>query len=767
MAVRTLFLACLMVCAAGVAAAQSLALTGRVLDQDRAAVARATVVVTAVSSGQERRVTARDDGSFVVDGLSAGRHLIEVRATGFAPFIHEAEVGGAPVAIEAVLGLAGVTEELTVRGTTAAAVGRTPVPARDQPVTVNTVTSEFLQTYAVNDLVEALNNVTNVSAYQQYGVYEYYYFRGFNDSVQMVDGIRNEGNRVRSSLSNVERIEVLKGPSSVLAGSEAIGGTVNLVLKKPLATPVYDGSFTVGSFDTARASGGATGRLGREALLYRFDVGVEHSDNFRHDPWTRTNVTPTVSWRISPRDYVEARYMLNRNDVSGDGGIPQITNPDGSVTIPDVPRERRYNTPQDFSLATDQNIRVMYSRTLGNAFVARNVTAGRVYDDDYWVAESLGVVAPSAVTRTFLYFKHKRRPWQNQAEVTGHFQLGVRHDLLAGWDRQDYSSRTTRSANANITTTPIDLYNPVETHPTHTDFTISRYDYTDLLTNSFYVQDHVTLGSQLKLVGGIRTDMLDRWNHNNPVTNGVETEVAEVFREVNRTTWRAGAVYQPLGNLDFYGQAATSFRPNFNLQPDGSPIEPEEGEIQELGHRLRLLSDRLTFSTAVFHIEKRNVALSRPGGFFDIAGKIRSRGFEADVDGRVNANWVVRGGYGFVDAEYVDYVTTTAVLSGNQRPRAPRHSVNFSTSYSFRSGLGLSFGGRVLGDQFLNDANTLSFDGYALYNAAASYTRGRFQYSVNVNNLTDTEYWASTLGNRQFYPGEPRRVMAGVRMLID
>ena len=159
-----------------------------------------------------------------------------------------------------------------------------------------------------------------------------------------------------------------------------------------------------------RSAFGATGRLGSDALLYRFDFGSDSSDNFRHDPWDKFNATPTVSWRIGPHDLFDFRYSLNRNSLSGDGGIPQVTRPDGSIFIPDVPRERRYNTPDDFALSYDQNIRSSYTHSFPNGFGVRNVFAGRLFDDEYWVAESLRTTYPSTVNRTFLYFKHKRRP---------------------------------------------------------------------------------------------------------------------------------------------------------------------------------------------------------------------------------------------------------------------------------------------------------------------------------------------------------------------
>jgi iron complex outermembrane receptor protein len=576
--------------------------------------------------------------------------------------------------------------------------------------------------------LEALATVANVNTYNQYGVYEYYSLRGFSEGAQMVDGVRNEGNRVRTQLSNVERVEVLKGPASVLSGNEAIGSSVNIVLKKPSAQPLYEASLSAGSFNTRRTYGGATGRLGRDSLLFRLDFGVDTAEGFRHDPSNKLSVTPTVAWQMTRDDRLEVRYSFNRNDISGDGGIPQVTRPDGTVFIPDVPRDTRYNTPQDFALSYDHNIRLSYTRQFGNNLGLRNLYSPRVYDDEYWV-------------------------------------------VLGGWDHQDYHSRTTRSNNANITTTRVNLYNPVETHVPWTDFTISRYDHAQNYTEGVYGQDHVELGSRVTAVVLVRADYVDGSTYNNPVTNNVEGVGPLTKSKQRRFSSRYGMVYQPADRLDLYGQYATSFKPNFTIQPDGSELKPEIGAQWEFGQRLRLVGDRVSVNTSAFRISRRNVALSRPGGFFDQAGEIQSDGLETDVNGEFSS-WYFTAGYGYTNAKYVDYVTTTTagvrtVLSGNVKPRAPHHSFNYQAARNWRTGLTLAVSGRTLGHQFLNDANTLFFDGYSLVNLAASYTRGRTQFAVNVNNLTDTEYWASTLGNRQFYPGESRRVMGTLRVMFN
>ena len=471
-----------------------------------------------------------------------------------------------------------LSEDVTVRANAIiSSIGKTAAPLRDQPITVNRITADYIQSQGINDLVVALQSVGNVNSWNRSGVYEYYTFRGFSDSVQMVDGIRNEGNRVRTQLSNVESIEILKGPASVLYGSDALGGTVNIVLKKPSPQPAYDFSASLGSWKTLRSAFGATGRLGSDALLYRFDSGSDSPTTSATIPGTSSTPPRPCSWRLGPHDLFDFRYSLNRNSLSGDGGIPQVTRPDGSTFIPDVPRERRYNTPDDFALSYDQNIRSSYGHSFPTAFGVRNIFAGRLFDDEYLgggelcgrlsqhgqpdvpvlQAQAAAVGEPGGVHRP-VQGRRQPRP-AGRLGLSGLLDAHHPRGCGVGGDDTDRSLQPGRDA------------------PRCTRLPPTRYDYTDAITNAFYVQDQLTLTSKLKAVSasGSTTSTATRTTTRSPTA--WKPPSPAVNRISNKSTSRSGLVYQPINQLDLYGQYATSFRPNFNLQPDGSTLEPEYG----------------------------------------------------------------------------------------------------------------------------------------------------------------------------------------------
>jgi iron complex outermembrane receptor protein len=780
----------LLTCSA--AAAQS-TLDVRVTDSGRGAVANAGVVLLPPSGGPLTAATA-GDGVARFTGLTPGDYRLEITAPGFG--LHSqmvtltADTGTR--ALDVTLEVGGVREAVTVEGVaTVASIGRINADLRDQPLTVNTLTSDFLEDNAINDLVTALKYVPNVATYSQYGVYQYFSFRGFADSVQLVDGIRNEGNRVNLQLTNVDRIEVLKGPSSVLYGGDALGAAVNIVLKKPSADPSYEGSVTAGRWDTYRGAFGMTGRAGDSRLLYRIDTGAESATNFRHDPSDRFSLTPSAAWSFGSAGRLDARYMFERVNVSGDSGIPMIplvagftpdpertaigdpiaraVQGDGTDVIPRVPRDSRYNTPQDFGLGTSHNVRLSYSQILGGRFAFRDTVGILRFDDEYFIAEFLDVTPPRRVNRGFLYFKHHRYPVMNQADITGQVRAGVDHNLLVGWDYQHNPNYTHRRGAANFNTTPLDLYEPVETHvPVDVHgFPITRIDYQTANTNGLFFQDTMTLVPQLKFVVGGRYDNVDREAYNNPVTNGVEGQGPVTALKRDAFTHRVGLVYQPRPTYDVYAQNSTSFKPNFSVPADGSILNPEEGVQYEVGQRVRLLRDRLQWSSAVYQTTRRNVTRSIGGGVFEQIGKQRARGFETELSGIVTEALRLHLGYGFNKATFLDYRTGSGVgvnLSGNTPRRAPEHTLAFSTSYNWESGLSVSVGGQIVSAQFINDNNTVAFSAYELIDAGVSYRRGRIELGLNLTNLSDREYWTSSLGNRQLYPGQPFNVLATVRV---
>ena len=752
----------------GSAWAQARSVTGRVVDTQGAAIANAGV--TLAGSGQSPSARSAADGTFSFEGVKDGSYTLRVTAAGFSTAQQALRVDSATRVLTIALTVGDLREDVSVRGLLlgTASTGKTTLPLRDLPMTVDTVSSELVEAQGANDLVAALQNVPGVNAFTTYGVYEYYAFRGFLDSVQLVDGVRSEGNRLNTQLTNVERVEVLKGPSSALYGGGALGATVNIIRKKPSATPNYDFAASAGSWGTWRSAAGAGGRL-NSRTMYRFDIGAETAEGYRHNDATRFTVTPSVAWRLGDGTQINVYYTLNRDRFSGDAGLPLV---DGDLGVPvsenvlDVPLDRNYRTPQDEARSLDHNLQVVVARQLTASWGFRNTLSSRRVDDEYFLSEGVTFDPPNTILRDYLYFKHHRRPLTNLAELTGRFTRGADQQLVFGWEGQRYHNYTTLPENDFFSATPIDAFNPVEAQGP-SDLTIATSNVFTQNTNAFYAQDHLKLGPRVSALVGGRYDFVRRRSHSDAVDGDVQTEGPIARREAEAFTTRLGLVFQPAPRVDVYGSVATAFKPLTQAQPDGSSLAPETGSQIEFGQRLRFNQDRLQLQASVYRILRQNVAFRRPGNIFVQAGEVQSRGFEVEIDAAVRARWRVNASYAFTDAAFLDYEESPGVnRRGNTPVFAPRQTFNLWAGYDWSNGFGVNAGARYLGKTFADNGNTFEVDGYGVLNLAAHYRRGRLEYHLNVNNATGTQYFVPHQDYLQVYPGNPVNVLGTVRVRI-
>lgn len=738
------------------------------MDGNQAGIPGALVRITNVETRQSQSVNSDSEGVFRFANVTRGSYQLTIEKSGFKKYRASAAVlpsaSGEDLNITLQIAEVGETVNIVTR-LQAQTASKTDLATRETPVTVNSVSKETIEDQGANDLVSALRNVSGTNAYTNYGVYEYYALRGFafGNSAYLIDGLRAEGNRVNSQLANVESVEVLKGPASVLYGGEAIGGTINVIRKKPSIERSGEITLRRGGFGKLEFLGGTGGKLGTERLLYRLDGGISDADGWRDNGYRRINFTPSLYAQITSKDRVIFHYSVNRDHFDGDGGIPLLPN----GTIPNVPTNRRYNTQQDFARSVDQNFQLNYYHTF-NDYVEFRYTGGyRHFDDDYFVTEFLTVQADQqTVRREFLYFKHHRRPFINQSELNARFKVaGIENRLLAGWEFQKYYNFTHRSASASTATTNVDLLNPAETH-LNRSFPLSRIDFFNIVTNGFYLQDHLSLHKKFKVLIGGRYDDFDRWSRNDPVVNGVQGVGPRIERNNKAFTYRVGFVFDPTETLSFYGSTSNSYRPNFSVPADGAQLLPEVGTQFELGARAAILNNRINASFAIFDIEKRNVTYSRPGGIFIQAGKQSSRGFETDIEGQLTERWSVLANYSFTEARYDDFFTGTTNLTGNRPSQVPKHLANLWTTYRFENGLSFSLGGRYMSKAFSDIRNRFYLlGGFTTWDAALSYRKGIATISGNINNLLDKKnFFLTSINDTNLYSGQRRNGQISLRL---
>lgn len=759
---------------------------GRVADPQQGALPQATVLLNLASRNVARQVT-NAAGQFSFDNVAPGVYTLKVERGGFNSAEQNVTVeSGRRATVEVNLTLAQVSESVTVLADNERLVAsRTEIPLRELPVTVQTVTSDVLQQTGGTDLVRALQNVPGTNSVLLYGVYEYYIFRGFGfdnivGSSVLLDGLRQEGNRINSQLNFIESVEVLKGPSSMLYGTEAVGGTINLVRKKPVSTPNYEFLARAGRWGYAGAEAGATGPLGKsESLLYRLDFGFNRADGWRDAGWRRINVSPAVHWRATSRDQLNFYSILTFDNYDGDAGFPLIrsaneANPFRSTIIPNIDFSRRFSTPSDFQKTRDAIPQLFWTHTFNDNFRLRNAFSYRLFNDEYFVAETLSnnpARTPDLIDREMFYFFHRRRPLLNQTDFVAIVKKGWEHQFVGGYEYARYDGTTTRSSSVfSIPVAPVSLSNPQPDRPLPaTNFPPSRFDHFVNRTHAYYFQDFIRVNPRFTALFSGRFDDFRRDARRNPVVNGVESIVPLTTITQRPFTYRAAVNAQATKWMGLYASYGTSFRAQTSLSADGKNLKPETGNQFEFGQRFDLLQGRATLNTALFWIEKENVTVSRPNGVFDQAGRLRSKGFEADLRGRPTRRLQLLASYGFTQAQFKDFFSedgdgSLIDLRGRTPTFVPRHTASLWAAYDLPRGWQVALGTRYLGRTPPSNFNYYFMGGYTIWDAAVFYRARRFEWGLNLNNFTNKErYFTGAINEILLYPGRPFDAQMNIR----
>lgn len=387
---RAVFLIGALVCFPTEGPAQQLSLSGTVRDTS-GVVPGATVVL--ISGGNQLSTATTDAaGVYRFGGLAAGGYELSFVMRGFETAVRNVTLGPATPAVDVQLSVGRVSTTLTVTASAGRATAtRLPVADDDVPAQVSSIPEELMRQQGTNTIGDALKNASGVQAVRWYGAYEQYTIRGFFDddrdafNVMLVDGMRMGGNRYGTQTNNIQSVEVLKGPSSVLYGRGAVGGVINIVRKKPQAARAYDFSYRVGRFNTHQLSGGATGPIGNTSrFLYRLDSSYENSDGWRKAGADRLNVSPSLTWIMGEQARMTIHQNLNRDRFDGDGGVPlNITG------LPSFKPDLRFSLPQDQVLIEDAQTHVMFTGSLSSAWQFRNGFLGQRTSDRYFVTEGL------------------------------------------------------------------------------------------------------------------------------------------------------------------------------------------------------------------------------------------------------------------------------------------------------------------------------------------------------------------------------------------
>ncbi|GGC97584.1 TonB-dependent siderophore receptor [Undibacterium terreum] len=638
----------------------------------------------------------------------------------------------------------------------------------ETPQSVGVVPAQVMQDQLIRNIDEAMYNISGVTqANTLGGTQDALIKRGFGfnrDGSILRDGIRTV--LARNLTYTTERVEVLKGPSSIMYGTMDPGGVVNMVTKKPQLTTQAQVALTASDLGGG-ASVDLTGAIGSSGLAYRLIADYSNSDYWRNFGDSRQLVVaPSLAW-YGRDNTVRISYEHTNYEQPFDRGTV-IDNRTGKPV--NIPRDERLDEAYNRSIGDSDFFTVQSQHKLNQQWTANfaySYNRNR-YDDFQARTVSLNPVTGVLTRRPDGTRGAVSQEHAVQSDITGKLKLGeIRHDVMLGFDFED-SNIYRRDLIRGTNNTSFNIYKPVYgLLPNSTTISAPDSDQTDKLhAYSLFAQDTVHLSEQWIAQAGVRYQQYDEVAGKGRPFN-INTDVSG-----NKLIPRVGVVYLLNPAVSLYSSYSESFKPNTSIASHIDALPPEQGKSWEVGAKLDLPKG-ITATAALYNIDKQNVQVSEVVNgdtFVRAAGKARSQGLELDVAGEIAPQWKLIGSYAYTDAK----VTQDPKLQGNRLANVARQSASVFITHDFdrsanrdqwRAGAGVRYVGSRAGDS----ANSFFLDPYHVVDAFASYDTTLAGHSahlqLNIRNLLDKTYYPSAGSNIYVAVGDARQFI--LRGIID
>ncbi|WP_422026009.1 TonB-dependent siderophore receptor [Pyruvatibacter mobilis] len=673
----------------------------------------------------------------------------------------------APITVEAT----GESADGPVEGvfaTRSATATKTDAPIAETPQSITVVPAAAIEARNANSVAEALRYATGVTTENRGGSvsrYDMFTVRGFQVNREYLDGLQLQYNGwyaiPQIDTSMIERVEVLKGPASVLFGNSPPGGLVNLVSKRPQDTASGKVSVGIGTNKLREATVDTTGPLDDEGeFSYRLIAKAHSKDGqAKTTEAERVLVAPSLTWQPSDRTSLTVLTHYQRDPKSGSyGAVPSLgsafDNPlgqldpdfyDGDVNWEEFDRTQiaagyEFEHSFDDTWTVRQNFRYLetdidYRSVYPTALAGDNRTLGRAS----------------------IYSDERTKSFAVDNQIQAKFTTGpIEHTLLAGLDYWKLNSDAEIGYGAAPT---LDLFAPNNNQPIASIAPSRRWDF-DHHQTGIYVQEQLKWGGLTVLAGG-RKDWYER--DDTELLSGTPADL-----EQDNFSGRIGALYRFENGIAPYVSYAESFEPQSGTDFAGTPFKPTTGQQTEVGVKYLSLDESVMVTVAAFDLYKQNVTTRDPANpAFNIqTGEIRSRGVEVEGHLDLTNGLGLSAFYTFLDTEYTKDNTG---LVGKTPVWVAKHNASLWADYTFDQdtipGLKVGAGARYTDGSWVDAANSRQLDPFTLFDASIEYDLGALtadlegtSVRLNGSNITDKRHVAGCFSSGWCWFGEERAV---------
>lgn len=803
------------------------ALNGKVTNEKGEPLAGATIELILKTATQS--TITNEQGLFTVYVPVKGTYTLNIRHVGYEPFSELMAVDETSKTMQVqLIQQAAQLQNVEIIGRTVKkynsdytfSATRTATLNKDIPQSISTITKELIadrQAFHLADAVKITSGVIPSSYYNQYAI------RGIsqNEEGQIINGMRTRQYYFLQPLTtNIERVEVIKGPASATFASVDPGGSINLVTKKPLATKRREVSFSAGSFSTLRGTLDFTGPLNEEkTLLYRINGAYQEARSYRDLVGNKSFLlSPSFSYLPTSKTAINVEMILSNMNGNLDRGQPIFGAVAGATNLNSTPISLNLGAPNDYFKSKEFIIMGNLSHKITDKinFVTSYMKQTWTEDlQEHRTTNAFAIDTTNAPVTSLaaMQFVQRRQFW-NVDNVNSYFTFNfntgnANHKLLIGYDLNRWEKMQGGGQNAargfllkdgtvantfiksnldnyqlitiNGVTIPkpnvphFNLLNPSYTIRNAAEYVLNvRTALPAALTtnNAVYIQEQLQW-SKFTLLLSLRQEFFkDITNYNAPGTLSFTNETLLP---------RVGLTYAVTKYMNVYGTYLKGFQPQSNtvsLMPNtgsfsgtaksAALFDPLISNLKEVGIKGSFLKNSLHVNAAVYEINQKNILMNANLPAFPDSlitrGADRSRGFEIDVAGFMLPNWQVNASYSYIDARVIQDSKTE--LIGARKENTPYNSTNLWTRYncvgnSILKDIGIGVGIQHSGNKVPWFTRSFRVPAYTLLDAALYYAPGKsnMQLALNINNVLDKTYWMGAQNYLRLFPGAPRNFL--------
>jgi catecholate siderophore receptor len=634
---------------------------------------------------------------------------------------------------------------------------KTDIPLRDAPQSVSVITKDVIADQSMQNMSDVVRFMPGVSMGQGEGHRDAPTIRGNSSTADFfVNGVRDDAQYLRD-LYNVERVEALKGANALVFGRGGGGGVINRVMKEPKFAAERVLTVQGGSFENRRGTLDISQPINDEVAL-RFNGLYENSGGFRDNArLERVGINPSISWAIAEGTMFKASLEYFDDQRNVDRGIPSF---EGKPST--APRTTYFgNADSSYSTLNVHNAMAVLEHEFGPVTL-RSQARFTQYDKFYQNSFPGAINAAGTQVALSAYANATDRSNVfNQTDLIAQLNTGtIAHTLLLGVElgrQRTANFRTTGYYNNTATSLNVDLAAPtIRTPITFRQSATDADNRAIVNVSSAYVQDQVQIATHWQAIAGLRYDRFAIDFHNNRTD-------ADLERKDELWSPRAGLLYKPVETASFYGSYSVSHLPSAgdqfsSLTATTQTLEPEQFTNIEFGGKWDVRPN-LSIAAAVYRLDRENTTAPDPTDPTKVlqTGSQRTKGFEASLAGDLTPTWHVVAAMALQSAEITS--RTSAAAEGARVALVPEKTISLWNRYNFRPGVGIGLGIIHQADMFASIDNKVTLPSFTRADGALFIkVNGTFSGQVNIENLLDEHYFATSHGNNNIMPGAGRTI---------